>query len=196
MKKKTLILALLLLVFSTSTYAWNDHEYGNFKKGKFKYKNWDYKEINTGEKLDLREFSKGKKQVLVFYFAPWCENSRFEIKVLNELHKKYSDKGLAIIGVSLYASKKKAQQFAEVYELKFPVVAESFSEKDRKKTLHYKYRKKMKDKRKWGTPFNVFLTPSQLEQEGEYLTKTPTIVAGEIRLGDAEIYLKRFFPNQ
>src|SRR5262249_37333058 len=40
------------------------------------------------------------KVVLVVYWATWCPPCRREIPVLNELHKKYSNRGALILAVS------------------------------------------------------------------------------------------------
>jgi thiol-disulfide isomerase/thioredoxin len=52
----------------------------------------------SGKKIKLSEFS-GKPLVLNLW-ATWCGPCRFEIPMLNDLHKKYSDKGLVIVGIS------------------------------------------------------------------------------------------------
>jgi len=52
----------------------------------------------TGERIKLSQFS-GKPLILNFW-ATWCGPCRFEIPMLNDFHKKYSDKGLVILGIS------------------------------------------------------------------------------------------------
>jgi thiol-disulfide isomerase/thioredoxin len=52
----------------------------------------------TGKRVKLSEFS-GKPLILNLW-ATWCGPCRFEIPMLNDLHKKYSDKGLVILGIS------------------------------------------------------------------------------------------------
>ena len=55
------------------------------------------KDLN-GADVDLAQF-KGKPLIINFW-ATWCGPCRFEIPMLNELHKKYSSKGLVIVGIS------------------------------------------------------------------------------------------------
>lgn len=40
------------------------------------------------------------KPILINFWATWCGPCRFEIPMLNELHKKYSSHGLVILGIS------------------------------------------------------------------------------------------------
>lgn len=52
----------------------------------------------SGKRIKLSEFS-GKPLVLNMW-ATWCGPCRFEIPMLNDFHKKYSAKGLVIVGIS------------------------------------------------------------------------------------------------
>ena len=60
--------------------------------------NWQLRDIN-GEPISLADF-KGKVVILDFW-AAWCPPCRKEIPGLVTLQRKYQDKGLVIIGVSL-----------------------------------------------------------------------------------------------
>ena len=52
-----------------------------------------------GEKVDLVSF---RGQVIVIEFwATWCGPCREEIPLLNQIHQKYRDQGVAVIGISL-----------------------------------------------------------------------------------------------
>lgn len=51
------------------------------------------------------------KVVLVDFWASWCKPCREELPVLEQLHKKYSAEGLAIIGVNVDSDAKTAKKF-------------------------------------------------------------------------------------
>jgi len=52
----------------------------------------------SGKTIDLAQFQ--GKPVLINFWATWCGPCRFEIPMLNELHRKYAPKGLVIVGIS------------------------------------------------------------------------------------------------
>lgn len=54
----------------------------------------------SGEKIQLHESFKGKL-VLIDFWATWCPPCRGEIPHLKKANKKYGEKGLVIIGVTL-----------------------------------------------------------------------------------------------
>ena len=60
--------------------------------------NWQLRDIN-GEPISLADF-KGKVVILDFW-ATWCPPCRMEIPGSVTLQRKYQDRGLVIIGVSL-----------------------------------------------------------------------------------------------
>ena len=52
-----------------------------------------------GEKVDLASF---RGQVIIIdFWATWCGPCREELPVLNQIHQKYRDQGVAVIGISL-----------------------------------------------------------------------------------------------
>lgn len=55
------------------------------------------KDLNGGT-VDLTQYQ-GKPMIINFW-ATWCGPCRSEIPMLNELHRKYSPKGLVIVGIS------------------------------------------------------------------------------------------------
>jgi thiol-disulfide isomerase/thioredoxin len=55
------------------------------------------KDLN-GATVELSQFR--GKPVIINFWATWCGPCRFEIPMLNELHKKYSPRGLVIVGIS------------------------------------------------------------------------------------------------
>ena len=186
--KKILVSLALISAFCCAALA--QHEYAPIKKEKINYENWTYKNIVTGEDMNLREFAKDKKLVLVLYFAPWCHNSQYQMPFTKKLYEKYKDRGLGVVGVSSYASEDRVENYIKQEKIDFPVVAESFELNKRIYTKHYKYRQETGDKRKWGTPFNVFLVSSDISRNGEILVKKPYTVAGELIEADTEKFIR------
>jgi hypothetical protein len=79
----------------------------------------------------------------------------------------------------------------EKNRLTFPMVYESEKLADRLTTVHYAQRTEAGDKRKWGSPWYVFLDPTAVEQGGEVLTKKTTVVNGELIKQDAERFVQQ-----
>lgn len=191
MKIFALAAFLLLLSFFPASANFDAHEYAPLVEKDISYENWNYKNIETNQKVDLREFSKGKKLVMVVYFAPWCHTSNYQAPVVQKLYDKYKENGFAVIGVSLYGAVAKVKDMRDRLNLGFPIVTESTSSKDRDNTLHYKYRTSVGDTRKWGTPWNIFLVPGEFSTEGDVLVNKATIVNGEIREQEAEYFIRK-----
>ncbi len=188
--KMILFSAALLAAFALTGFAQHKHEYAKITEKEIDYRNWTYPAAQKNENIDLREFTKGKKLVMVFYFAPWCHASNFQAPVTQKLYQKYKDDGFAVIGVSLYGNTEKVRETIERKNIGFPVVIESVSLADRKKSLHYKYRWGTGDYRRWGTPWNIFLIPAELDPTGDVLTKKAFVVNGEIIEREAESFIR------
>lgn len=62
--------------------------------------------LNTpdGKAVSLYEFIKGKKLVLIDFWASWCAPCRAEGKNVKALYEKYHDKGFDVLSVSLDSS--------------------------------------------------------------------------------------------
>jgi peroxiredoxin len=187
---KTLFLsALILLSFS---FAFGQTEQAPLQEKEFKYNNWTYQSVRDDSKINLRDYAKGKKLVLVVYFAAWCPNWRYEAPFAQRLYDKYKDKGLGVIGVSEYDTVAATKTDLEKKGITFPVVFESDSKDAKQKTLHYGYRKETGDTRKWGSPWNVFFDPSKMKKDGDVLLKKARIVNGEL----IEIEIEKFVREQ
>ena len=71
---------------------------------------------------DLRLSSYQGKVVLLDFWATWCYPCREEIPHLVELQRKYSDRGLQIIGVSMDDSSEPVGPFCQEFHMNYPVV--------------------------------------------------------------------------
>ncbi|MCS6885308.1 MAG: TlpA disulfide reductase family protein [Acidobacteriota bacterium] len=171
------LLALLLISLTVNA----QHEYAPLEEKTVNYKNWTLKALDTDEQINLRDWAKGKKLVLVVYYAPWCRNWHLEAPVLARLYEKYKDKGFDVIAVNEYGSVEQAQEYFEsIGGHSYKVVVESTDMGSRDKTSHFVYRQAVGDRRNWGSPFNVFLIPELMPLEGELLAEKAWIVAGEL----------------
>lgn len=185
---KTLLSSLIIL--TSSLAAFGQHEYAPIEKKEIEYRDWTYRNVDDGE-TNLREFAKDKKLVLVFYFAPWCHSSRYQAPVNQKLYEKYAGEGLGIIGISMYDTVEALRYELKTRDLTFPVVIESTALSARKTSQHYKYRWSTGDHRKWGTPWNIFLDPSELADDGEVLTESAFVANGELREEEAEAFIRK-----
>ena len=155
------------------------------------YRDWTLKNVKGGGETNLRKFATGKKLVMVVYWAPWCLNWRADIPFVNGLHEKYAAQGLSIIGVAEYDGRSKMENHIEHFKLPFPSVYETETYGDRLTSEHYKLRSAAGDRRKWGTPWYVFLDPDALNKEGEILADKVSLVNGELIPEEAEAFIRK-----
>lgn len=186
--KSLLALAILLIGF---TMANAQHEYAPLQEHEIKYKDWTYKSVRDDQPVNLREFARGKKLVMVVYLAAWCPNWKLEAPIAQKLYEKYKANGFDVIGVSEYASVADTKAILDDKKITFPVVSESVSRDDKQKTTHYDYRKTTGDTRNWGSPWNIFLEPTSLKKDGDVLTKSTFVVNGELVEDEAEKFIRQ-----
>jgi thiol-disulfide isomerase/thioredoxin len=178
---KSLGLMLLMLVLGSATAsAQGNHEYSPLVEKTVNYKNWTLSDLKGNNPVDLRSLVKGKKLVMVLYFAPWCPNWKNEAPIAAKLYEKYKDQGFEIIGVSEYATRDDVRTYFGPAGAPYTIVSESESRDDRDKTPHFGYRQLTGDTRKWGSPWNIFLDPAKLTAEGDVLTEKAWVVNGEL----------------
>ena len=167
------------------------HQYDALREAKLEFKDFSFPTLEN-KTLNLREATRGKKLTLVSYFATWCHNSLYEVDVLNELYTKYHEQGLEIIGVCVYSSPDELRNFIQQHKPPYPICREGDDKtKDRSNTTHHRYRKQMDDKRRWGTPFNVFISASDIEERGDTITKRVRLAAGELIKADVEEFIRQ-----
>lgn len=177
------LFGLIVLVFvlgPAGTFAQGGHEYSPLVEKTVNYKNWTLNDLKTGAPVDLRSLVKGKKLVMVLYFAPWCGNWKNEAPVAAKLYEKYKDQGFEIVGVSEYATRDDVKNYFGPTGSAYPVVSESESRDDKTKTPHYGYRQSTGDTRNWGSPWNIFLEPAKLSADGDVLIEKAWVVNGEL----------------
>ncbi len=185
--KSLLAFVILLLTFA---FTFGQGEQSPIVEKDIAYKTWAYKNIQTGETINLREFTKGKKLVAIVYFAPWCPNWRMDAPMLQRLFDKYRSSGFAIMGVGEYDTVDAMKANIKALNITFPIVYESESRGDKQKTLHYQYRTSTGDARGWGSPWYVLLTPSMMEKKGELLTKRTFVINGQMIEAEGEKFIR------
>ena len=178
--KKTLFVAILTLLTLPLLVFAQSHEYSPLEEKVINYKNWTLPNVQTEKSDELRSLIKGKKLVMIVYFAPWCGNWKQEAPIAAKLYEKYKDQGFQVIGVAEYASRADVKTYFGETGPPYPVVIESESREDKVKTPHYAYRQLTADNRNWGSPWNIFLEPSKLNEKGDVLTEKAWVVKGEL----------------
>jgi peroxiredoxin len=194
MKALLLITLLLLSVPLNAQKALKDeldHKLVTFQPQKLDYKNFSFPSSVEGKTVELREQARGKKLVLVTYFAAWCENSNHDYETIKHLLKKFGDKGLGVVAVCNYSEPKEVKEFITKHQPDYPIVMETNDDKQRENTTHYRYRKLCGDARKWGTPFTLLIEAKNINAEGEILTSEVWAANGELDRKETEKLLKQ-----
>ena len=185
--KTLFILAVIIFSF---TFVFAQNEQAPVLEKDLKYKNWTYQSVRDDSQINLREFAKGKKLVMVVYFAAWCPNWRHEAPFAQKLYEKYKGNGFDVIGVSEYDTVEATKKDLEKKGITFPVVFESDNKEAKQKTPHYEYRKETGDRRNWGSPWNIFINPKEMKKDGDVLIKKAFIVNGELIEIEAEKFVR------
>jgi peroxiredoxin len=77
-----------------------------------------------GNAVDLKSLT-ANGAVLVNFWASWCAPCKEEIPLLNELHRKYRDRGITIVGVSVEEDKTVVEAFKRRHPLDYPILLDS-----------------------------------------------------------------------
>ncbi len=197
MKQAVIFLFAFLLFAASASNAQKalkdelDHKLVTFQKNLLTYRNFTLPTAVEGQTIDLRKHIKGKKVVLVTYFAAWCENSNHDYETIQHLLKKFRDKGLGVVGVCNYSEAKEVKEFIAKHQPRYPIGIESSDDKLREKTAHYNYRKLCGDDRKWGTPFSLLIEAKNIKAEGEIFATELMAANGEMDRKETEKLLKQ-----
>jgi thiol-disulfide isomerase/thioredoxin len=190
MNKFFALVALIMIAFTGTLRAQDNHEYAPLEEKAINYKDWTFKSLKDDKPVNLRRWAQGKRLVMVVYFAPWCPNWANEAPIAEKLYEKYRLQGFDVIGVSEYGTRDEVRQFFGEKGAPFAIVTESEAKDQRDKTSHYTVRQSSGDTRKWGSPYNVFLEPSKLTTSGDVLTEKAWVVNGELIEADAEKFIR------
>ncbi len=195
--KQAVIFFLTFLLFAASASNAQkalkdelDHKLVTFQQNSLTYSNFTLPTAVDGKQVDLREYTKGKKLVLVTYFAAWCENSNHDYETIQHLLKKFGGKGLGVVGVCNYSEVKEVKEFIGKHQPLYPIGIESSDDKQRENTTHYKYRKLCGDERKWGTPFTLLIEAKNIKPEGEIFATEVMAAKGELDKKETEKLIK------
>src|SRR3990167_8622748 len=88
-----------------------------------------------GGAITLSEF-KGKKPVVVDFWASWCPNCRRDMPNLNRFYEKYKDK-VEVIGVNLQEKESTIQNFIDSRGINFPIALDPRGEASRAFGIQY-----------------------------------------------------------
>jgi peroxiredoxin len=77
----------------------------------------------NGNAVSLADY-RGKKTVVVSYWASWCGPCKVELPELREFYKRYhkADANFEILAISIDEQKADAEKYAEAEKLPFPVL--------------------------------------------------------------------------
>lgn len=184
------IIPALIILFISFTFAAAQNEQAPIVEKELAYKDWTYKNLRTGEEINLRDHTRGKKLVMVVYWAPWCPNWKHDAPMVQRLYDKYKANGFAVIGVGEYDPVDAMKASLDSFKITFPSVYESEARDARQTTLHADYRKQTGDTRKWGSPWYIFLQPASLEAKGDVLIRKANVVNGELIEAEAEKFIR------
>jgi len=148
-----------------------------------------------GQSFNLRDYAAGKRVTIVAFIAGWCPNSIQNGHVIKRLYDKYRERGLGITVVTEYSDAEEVRIHVNRIGIDYPVVTETRSRGDRKDSQHFKYRRAVGDKRKWGTPFYVIIPARDIEPAAPKapLARHVYTVSGEIIESEAERFIEQQF---
>jgi hypothetical protein len=143
--------------------------------------------------FNLREYAAGKTVIIVEYFAGWCANSNRNGHVVERLWTRYRRRGLGVVAVGEYSNSDEVRLHINRIGIDYPLVIETKKRGDRKESSHFKYRRAVGDKRRWGTPFYVIIEARDIEPSGldAPLARHVFTVSGELIESEAEQFIEQ-----
>jgi thiol-disulfide isomerase/thioredoxin len=73
----------------------------------------------TGGQITLADY-RGKKPVILDFWASWCPNCRRDMPALSRFYEQYQDR-VEVIGINLQESKKTVERYITSAEISFPI---------------------------------------------------------------------------
>lgn len=186
-------LAASVLVFSHSAIAAlssDEPEYAPIVERQMDFQEFRLK-TPEGNDFDLRNYAADKKLLIVGFVAGWCKNSNQNGHIVKALYDKYKTRGLGVVIVSEYSTPDEITTHIGRIGIDYPIVVETTKLDERKKSSHYHYRRALKDKRKWGTPFYVIVERANIEPAGSIFARRVHTVSGEIVQAEAEAFIEQ-----
>lgn len=166
-------------------------DYAPIVEYKLDFYDFAYQTVEGGP-FDLRDYAQGKSLVIVEYFAGWCPNSNRNGHIVERLWTKYRERGLGVVGVAEYSDAIELRTHIGRIGIDYPVVIETRKRDQRKNSSHYKYRRAVGDKRKWGTPFYVIIEARDIELAAPRgpLARRVYTVSGELAEAEADQFIR------
>jgi AhpC/TSA family len=166
-------------------------DYAPIIERKLDFYDFTYQTVD-GRPLALRDYAQGKRLIIVEYFAGWCPNSNRNGHVLERLWTRYRQRGLGVVGIAEYSDASELRIHINRIGIDYPVVVETRTLGQRKGSLHYRYRRAVGDKRKWGTPFYVFIDTRDFETAAANgpVARRVYAVSGELEEAEADQFIR------
>jgi hypothetical protein len=167
-------------------------DYAPIVERKLDFYDFNY-QTTEGSAFDLRDYVKGKSLVIIEYLAGWCPNSNRNGHIIERLWTRYGEGGLGVVGVAEYSDAAELRIHIGRIGIDYPMVIETGKRDQRKDSSHYKYRRAVGDKRKWGTPFYVIIDTRDIEPAAPNgpLARRVYTVSGELEETEANQFIKQ-----
>src|SRR5260370_11497141 len=78
----------------------------------------------SGTRSGIRELQQNGV-VLVNFWASWCAPCKAEVPLLNEIHRKFLNKGLTVVGIDVEERDDTVSAFYRKHQMEYPVLLDS-----------------------------------------------------------------------